>query len=178
MSRRGGFVTELGIAVLIATVVGVAVLLATGELGAAWDALRDDQEDGVEVSEGADDASPSPSGTSGESGEGELPPPDQIAYIDVNNISDELQEGGLVCNDTNVHLRDEESQTGTCASEGGSEITIFVYLDPSAAPASFDEFIEVTEGRILEGPNWYLASTDSDFVTAAQQILGGEVREL
>ena len=175
MSRRGGFVTELGIAVLIATVVGVAILLATGELGAAWDALRDDQDDGVEVSESAnEEASPSPAEASTASGA--VRP--GIEYIDVNHISDELNQNGIPCEETNVHVEDDESQTGTCLSAAGSEVTIFVYLKAASAPASFDEFIDLTEGSVLEGPNWYLGSTDAEFLSQAQEVLGGEVREL
>lgn len=176
MNRRGGFMTELGIAVVIATVVGLGFLLATGELGAAWDALRDDQDADADVSEG--DATPSPTETTDSGEEGAAPPEEQINYIDVNHISDELQEGGLVCEDTNVHLRDEESQTGTCMSPAGTEVTVFVFLDPGAAPASFDEFNEATEGQLLEGPNWFLTGTDSAFVEQAQKILGGDLRDL
>lgn len=174
MSRRGGFVTELGIAVLIATVVGVAFLLATGELGAAWDALRDDDEVGRTA--GAAEASPIP--TRLRATVPGLPPADETHYINVNHISSELNEGGLACQNTNIHIRGDESQTGSCSTPSGAEITIFVFLDIDSLPASFDEFNEATEGRILEGPNWFLTTTDSDFIAAAQEILGGEVREL
>lgn len=177
MRRRGGFVTELGLALVIATVVGVAFLLATGELGAAWDALRDDEAAAASAPDRDEDegeASPSPEETPTTSGA--LRP--GIEYVDVNHVSGELNEKGVVCEDTNVHVRDDESQTGTCVSASGAEVTIFVYLRAAAAPASFDEYIEATDGSVLEGPNWFLASTDTDFLTDAQAILGGETREL
>lgn len=175
MSRRGGFVTELGIAVLIATVVGVVVLLATGELGAAWDALRDDQEADVDVS-GADSEAPSPSPEEPSiAAVGSRP---GIEYTDVNHISEDLNQKGVVCEEPNVHAEDKETETGTCVSAAGAEVTIFVYLRAAAAPATFEPYIDLTEGFLLEGPNWYLGSTDTEFLTGAQEILGGEVREL
>ena len=175
MSRRGGFVTELGIAVLIATVAGVAILLATGELGAAWDALRDDQEDGVEISEGEDQqATPSPE----ESSVAAVGTRPGIEYTDVNHISDDLTQKGVPCEDPNVHVEDKETQTGTCVSATGAEVTIFVYLRAAGAPASFEPYIDLTEGSLLEGPNWYLGSTDTEFLAGAQEILGGVMREL
>lgn len=175
MRKRGGFVTELGIAVLIASVVGIAVLLATGELGAAWDALRDDQETDIDVADdGSELPSPSPEGSS-IAAVGIRP---GVEYMDVNHISEDLTQKGVVCEDANVHLEDKETQTGTCVSATGAEVTIFVYLRAAAAPASFEPYIDLTEGSLLEGPNWYLGSTDTEFLTGAQEIVGGVMREL
>lgn len=176
MSRRGGFVTELIVAVAIATLVGVAFLLATGELGAAWEALRDDE--GVEESGDAARSSPTVTPTTARASVPGLPPPDETHYTNVSHISSELDEGGLPCQDTNVHVRDEAAETGTCASPTGAEVTIFVYKDLDSLPASFDEFNEATEGEVLEGPNWFLTSTDAEFLSDAQGILGGDLREL
>lgn len=176
MSRRGGFVTELIVAVAIATLVGVAFLLATGELGAAWEALRDEeQQAAADVAASADDGpSPSPTATSvAPSG-----PRSGIEYMNVNHISDELNQKGVACDETNVHVEDEETQSGTCVSSAGAEVTIFVYLKAASAPASFEEYIDLTEGSLLEGPNWYLGSTDTEFLSDAQGILDGDLREL
>ncbi|MFP5352401.1 MAG: hypothetical protein ACLGIB_07560 [Actinomycetota bacterium] len=175
MSRRGGFVTELVVAVAIATVVGVAFLLATGELGAAWEALRNDDRADVDVSASAGDGpSPSPTAPS----EAATGPRSGIEYMNVNHISDELNQKGVACDETNVHVEDEETQSGTCISSAGAEVTIFVYLKAASAPASFEEYIDLTEGSLLEGPNWYLGSTDTEFLSDAQGILAGDLREL